>query len=396
MSPKGPPRLDLKTLGHPTGEGYPKGMTSWMRLVVLAALLGASFAPVRAAERAITTIPTVELSGLIRQSIPALSEARISVPSLSPNAGSPAALVVPAAFDTTKAQVLMDRVATIEAPSASKAQTETAQSPQQVIAAVNAVMKDFSADDIGKMSDSDIHSVSSLIMDQLAGRKNPSDMNAVTLLAQAKTNRLLAQRGKTVETLMNPGHTDMHPDDVSVTGTPDQARLVRPTPEAQRRTDFGSGKAPAIEKDTIFRHYTTADGFKAIMESNSLWNGFVPYVQLSRGTFKKTFREVSGLFFTLPHVSGDRVGVPKNDFTHYVDVVLPAKLPLLELEPGAIYLVPLAGATRDWVRDYYMKWTKGELPNTTYDRMIAQMDSEGGPGPNVQVPVKIVGSGKVR
>jgi hypothetical protein len=367
-----------------------------MKRIGLAVLLATISLPLNAVE--IKTAPVVQLSGLIRDAIPALNPSQIAVPTLSPNAGT-LPLVVPAAFDTTKAQVLLDRV-----PTASGRQLETAKpeplpaaSPQQVMTAVNAVLKDFSADDIAKMSDADVSAVSQLVIDQLQGRKSPTNMKAVVALANAKANALMARRGKTEETLMNPGHNDMHPDEILVQGTPDQARLLRPTTEPERRADFGGfRKAPQIEKDTVFRHYTTAQGYTEIMKSKSLWNGFVPYVQLSRGTFKKTFRDVSGLFFTLPKVAGDDVGVPARDFDHYVDVVLPKHLPLMELEPGAIYLVPLPGATRDWVLDMYLKWTRGELTTTTYNSMIATMDKEGGPGPSVQVPVKIVGHGRVR
>jgi hypothetical protein len=215
------------------------------------------------------------------------------------------------------------------------------------------------------------------------------------LLAAARADKLLALRGQTKETVMNPGHNDNHPDEISVEGAPEEIRLIRPTEEPPRKSTSWR-KPVAVDKDTVFRHYTTKDGYENILETQSLWNGFVPYVQLSPGLFKKTFRAVSGLFFTLPKVSGDTVGVPSREFTHYVDVTIPAKMTLLEVEAGAIYLIPLPGRARRWVRDYYTKWARGEGAENTYAKMIADLDKEGGPGPDLRVPVKIVGHGTVR
>jgi hypothetical protein len=377
-------------------------MKRWLGLSLILLVLGLPFVPARAVERAIETAPTslpaitplAQLGGLLSVSLPALSAQNLAVPSLSVEPGAASIPVIPAALDTAKAQILMERAAE---PAASGPADGAAHGPQEVVRAVNSVLKDFTADDISKMPTGDLHEVSQVIMDQLQGSTKANSLKAVAIIAQARADKMIARRAEPVqETLLNPGHGDNHADMITAKGVPEQARLLRPTAEPKRSKLYGGRPAPPIEKDTVFRHYTTAEGFKTIMESKSLWNGFVPYVDMSPGSYKKTFSEVSGLFFTLPGVKGESVGVPSRDFTHYVDVLLPAKLPLMELEPGLIYMVPLPGRTRDWVLNYYLKWVAGEQVNPTYQGMIAGMDKEGGPGPDLRVPITIVGSGKVR
>lgn len=371
-------------------------MTRWLRLSLSLIVLGLPFASARAVERTIETVPVslpaaaplAQLGGLLSQSLPILSAQNLAVPSLSA-----ADVVIPSALDTTKAQILMQRAAE---PAAAMSGPDVP-TPRDVVRAVNAVLKDFSADDLAKMPVGDLHEVSQVIMDQLQGSEKANSIKAVTLLSRARAARMIARRAEPVrETLLNHGHGDNHPDLITAEGVPEQARLLRPSSEPRRSRLYSGRQAPEIEKGTVFRHYTTADGFKAIKDSKSLWNGFVPYVEMSPGAYKKTFREVSGLFFTLPGVMGDAVGVPAREFTHYVDVVLPTSLPLVEIEPGAIYLVPLPGRTRDWVLSYYLKWAAGRPIDPSYQGMIESMDAEGGPSPDLRVPVKIVGSGKVR
>lgn len=366
----------------------------WLALPAWAAQVQEAVSPVAQAQ---APAPLAQLGAVLSQSLPILAAQNLAVPSLSPAAGTPE-LVVPAAFDVQKAQILLSRAAlTPGNPIPAERQDGAQRTPQDVIAAVNATLKDFTPEQLQKMPTEDLHGLSSVIIDQLQGQKTNDDSRGVALIAEARTQRMLERRGQPLdETLMNPRHTDNHPDDISVRGVPNAARLVLPTAEAQRENGFRSQKAVPIEKDTVFRHYTTKEGFDAIMGSKSFWNGFVPYVQLSRGTFKKTFRDVAGLFFTLPKVSGDSVGVPERDFNHYVDVLIPKGFPLMELEAGAIYMIPLPGRTREWVRDYYNKWTKGEEVPSHYRKMVAEMNAEGGPGPDLQVPVQIVGHGKVR
>ncbi|MBI3551924.1 MAG: hypothetical protein HY077_05345 [Elusimicrobia bacterium] len=366
-------------------------MTRLFRFIALALALSAAVSPIRAAERAVASVPAaIELSGLIRQSLPALSPAQVSVPSLSRDAGSPAALVVPAALDTQKAEIIMRLAA------ATPAATAQAHDPRSVIMAVNSVLRDFTPERLEKLSPADLHGLSEVILENMQGRTPKLSDRMAVLMASASAERMLAQRGSLKEKLLNPNHNDMHPDLISVRGLPQEARLVLPAAEPEGPKTGRSRKAKPIEQGTVFRHYRPEGRVDGILESQSLYSGIVPYVQLSPGTFRKTFKDVNGLFFTLPGVKGDDVGVPSKDFKGYVDVLLTAGLPLLELEPGLIYLVPLPGRARDWVRDYYMKWVRGEEVPSVYHDMISDLDAEGGPGPNVQVPIKIVRHGKVR
>jgi hypothetical protein len=159
----------------------------------------------------------------------------------------------------------------------------------------------------------------------------------------------------------------------------------RGVPETVKRIDAGG---------TVFRHYTTREGLDAILKENSLVNGFMPYVELAQALYRKTYRDLTGVFLTLPKVAGDRVGVPAKDFTHYVDLRVPRGLPVLEIEKGAIFLVPMPASTRGWVAELYRKWVRGEGLNPTYRGSVEDVERDGGPGPSLAMPIEIVGHGR--
>jgi hypothetical protein len=160
----------------------------------------------------------------------------------------------------------------------------------------------------------------------------------------------------------------------------------RGVPETVRRFDADG---------VVFRHYTTKEGLDSILKEKSLKNGFLPYVELARALYTKTYRDLTGVFLTLPKVPGDHVGVPATDFTHYVDLLVPAGLPVLEIEKGAIFLVPLPARTRGWVADLYRKWVTGGGMSSTYKSSVSEVDKDGGVGPALAMPIEIVGSGRV-
>ena len=253
--------------------------------------------------------------------------------------------------------------------------------PRDVIRAVNAVLKDFTPEALRRMPLEALHGVAGVILDQLQGRpKISGGGSAAVVLASASAEKLILRRGQPLrEITHNSGHHENHPDLTTVYGVPEQVVPVKPV----------EGK--------VYRHYTTEAGLEGILKTKSLRNGFMPYVQTAPGVFRKTFMDVTGFFLTLPEVGGYEVGVPRRaGFSAYVDVILPAGLPLFEIEKNAIYLVPLPDRTRDWLRNSYLKWANGGAVSDGHHEMIRRIDEQGGMGPEIEVPVTIVGYGKVQ
>ena len=242
---------------------------------------------------------------------------------------------------------------------------------------MNATLRDFTPDQIRGMPEDRLQALASVIMDGAAGSTPRADMAAVSLLSHAKAAKIERLRGKVEETLNNPGHTDSHADMMTVRGVPESVRRFDST-------------------GIVFRHYTTQDGLDSILREKSLWNGFVPYVEIARALYRKTYRDLTGVFLTLPKVKGDLVGTPAVEFNRYVDLRVPAGLPVLEIERGAIYVIPLPGRTRGWIADLYRRWVMGEGKNSTYARTIDEIEGDGGPWPALAVPIEIVGHGRVK
>lgn len=213
-------------------------------------------------------------------------------------------------------------------------------------------------------------------MSQAAPR---ADAQAVRVLAEAAEARLRPMAGRPAleRSLYKPAN-DRHEEEIEVTGLPEGARFSK------------------TDGSEVFRHYTTAEGLESIRAGGGLWNGFVAYVQRSSGLWRKTFKGLDGVFLTKPGVAGDRVGVPARDFPHYVDVRLPAGLPLIELEAGRIFLVPLPARTRGWIAELYRRWAGGGGASPAYEKTVADLDAQGGPGPALAVPVEVVASGQAR
>lgn len=334
------------------------------RLALLLALLVA--APVFGAQRQLARVelPAAPLAAQLNAAIPTLKALDLRVQAVAANDD----LVLPSVYRTARAEALLQRLQ--GAPAAAKpVEAAAPEAAKATIAQVNAALKDFTPEEIAKLPEDKLAAVARLVFDG-------THVEGLAALSEQAAGRMLAQAGKPMtETLLNPGHNDSHPDDIDVRGVPKEVRL-----------------AP-LPKDTVYRHYTTKEGYAEILKSGLLQNGFVSYVQLSRGTFKKLFRDVGGLFLTLPKVDGDAVGVPASAYPFYVDVVLPAALTVLEIEAGKIYMVPLPNRARGWVRDHYMKWAQTSEVNRTYDKAVVHMDADGGPGPDLAVPVSVVGRG---
>lgn len=328
-------------------------------LIALPARAGVVRVPAAAAAAG----PVAALGSLLTATLP-------SVPSLV----SAAPLPSPSMLDVSKAQALIARAQALPAPA--PAAVPAAAQPLQILEAVNSTLRDLTPDQIRDMPEAELQALASVIMDGASGREARADLTAVRALSKANLARVERLRGTVTETLHNPGHNESHGDMITSKGVPDTVR----------RYDADG---------VVFRHYTTKEGLDAILEEKSLRNGFMSYVELARALYTKTYRDLTGVFLTLPKVSGDHVGVPAKDFNHYVDLRVPAGLPVLEIEKGAIFLVPMPARTRGWVADLYRKWVKGEGVNPTYQRSVSEVEKEGGPGPSLSMPIEIVGHGRV-
>lgn len=342
-----------------------------VRHLLLSALLLCTAAPGQTAaitSRAAAQGPLVRLGALLG---PALGR----LPELAPPALSAASLIpAPAALQPALAEALILRA---EVPAAeASAVAPPAESARQTLETVNSVLKDFSPQDLKDMPVEKLQALASVVMDRLDGRLSGADsLPGVAVLSQARARKIMERRGKTTENLYNPGHPENHADLIDVRGTPERVR-----PVSDRR---------------VYRHYTTVEGQAAILASGSLWNGYLPYVELAPGVFRKTFADITGVFLTLPKVAGDSVGVPSKDFKAWVDIEVPEALPVLEVERGTIFLIPLPGRTRDWVVKLYRDWLSGKaLP--AHEQDTAFKVAAEGPGPELRVPVRVVGHGLLR
>ena len=308
----------------------------------------------------------------------------VASPSIPGSSGAPLSLPAPvpasnhALHDLSRASALLERARPQLAglAEAAGAKPVAPESAVKALEAVNAALKDFTPEQLRAMPEEKLTRLAGLVLDQASGKTEAADVEAIAELAEANLGRIEALKGKPLSArLINPNHTESHPDMVDVAGVPETVKAVE-------------------HRDVIFRHYTTAEGLESILKSGGLWNGFLPYVDLVRGVHKKVFKDLTGLFLTKPGVDGDRVGVPAKDFGHYVDVRVSPRLPVLEVERGSIFLVPLPARTRSWVVDMYRKWVSGGEAGT-YRTMVEGLDTRGGPGPDLVVPVEIVDYGKV-
>jgi hypothetical protein len=301
----------------------------------------------------------------------------LTMPSLGNASGPTVPQLSPghALHDPSRAAVLVERGAALTAPPEAAAPGDPV-AAVKTLEAVNSVLKDFSPDDLRAMPAEKLSGLAGLVLDQASGRRQAGDLDAVAVLAEARlaeVERLRAAPAR--EKLINPGHPDSHGDMIEAAGVPATVRSVP-------------------HEGMVFRHYTTAEGLKSIMESGGLWNGFMPYVELAKGVYKKTFKDLTGVFLTRPGVPGDQVGVPAREFTHYVDVTVPEGLPLLEVEKDGIFLIPLPGRTRSWFADIYRRWAGGGDAGM-YAQSAKQLDASGGPGPELVVPLDVVDYGEV-
>ncbi|HBL17846.1 MAG TPA: hypothetical protein DD417_14125 [Elusimicrobia bacterium] len=340
----------------------------------LCALLSAAAVPARAQRAVVASVaPLAELGALLRTALPPGTVLAPELP-LSPAGTLPSVQPTLPVFDTAKLEVLLQRSEPLRAaqtPSAAAALTPQAAS-LSVLSAVNAVFQDLSPDELRAMPVAELDHLAGLVFDQL--RPGPAAAPAaVAVLARARLRRLDAMSGQPMkETALNP---DPGPYEFDL-------RNVSGVPPAVRRLSEDEGSV-------TFRHYTSEEGLRAILAAGSLINGHTPYMLRIGRMVWKTFKDLSGVFLTLPEVGGGDVGVAKSPA--YVDLKVPKGLPILEIEPGRIYLIPLPGRVRRDLRERFLSWLRGEPVPPAEARELEKLGQEGGPGPALSVPIEIVG-----
>ncbi|OGS05562.1 MAG: hypothetical protein A3G41_08205 [Elusimicrobia bacterium RIFCSPLOWO2_12_FULL_59_9] len=215
--------------------------------------------------------------------------------------------------------------------------------------ALDSVLQDFTPETLQTMPVERLHALSALILEQLPGSRPAGTEDAlegVAALSEARVKSLLKRPGR--RSMESAPSEPYLPRLIHYKGVPKEARVMPPVPR-------------------IFRHYGTKSGVSSILASLSLWNGHTPYVRAhGEGLLFDVFTDLTGVFLTLPGVSKASVGVGGQKFPVFVDLLLSPRLPILEIEPGRIFLIPLP----------------------------ARMPPDA--GPKLRVPVEIVRHGRAR
>ena len=117
---------------------------------------------------------------------------------------------------------------------------------------------------------------------------------------------------------------------------------------------------------------------------------------MARGVYKKNWNAGTGAFLTVPKASHRSVGVDAPGETdNYVDVIVAEGTPVFVLEKEHIFVVPMKGNTRGWVRELYRKYKETGEVNPSYKNMVERIDAKGGIDELVgAVPIEIVGEGR--
>jgi hypothetical protein len=146
-------------------------------------------------------------------------------------------------------------------------------------------------------------------------------------------------------------------------------------------------KVIAHQGKIVLRHYAIPEIIATIRERHSIKGAFTPYVRV--GIRKEYFKELTGVFFTLPEVSPDLVGLATGETYDYVDIVLPLDVPLMEIEANRIYVVPFPKRHPGWIKELYQKFKEEEYVLPMYHAMLKEIDSRGGINDELELPVII-------
>lgn len=261
-------------------------------------------------------------------------------------------------------------------------------SPRKVLETVNAVLKDFKAGDIARLTGPELEALSGLILEPL-GLKEPAPrerLHGALVLSKRQMRKIAALEGKDPVETADPAALaaadlkDMAPPvPYDVKGLPWSFRVHQPS--------------LAAGPETLFRYYTRDDILANILFSGMISNGSLPYIEASPYISRKYFHDLTGAFLTLPGVDGREVGVGA-EAGRYVDLRLPPDLPVVQPSRSyPIYLVPLPKRIVSWRRELHERWLSGASLSDYELKNAIAVDEQGGPGPRILFPVEIIGHG---
>lgn len=351
-----------------------------MRALLLAAALLPS--PACAGDQASRAVPALGVLGAqVERAMPGLSPANLYVPGFAPLTAVQAADLklpasaapYPAAWNPARAAVLLERA---KAEGAMPAAPEAAEA-KPLLEKINAVLTDFTPQELAEMPAEELNGLIGVVMDQ------GGSFDALTERALPGAAALSRKRAALIKARLG-AQPEMDQPYPNVLDGHEVPRYTRDAPAAAR---FLEAPYP------VLRHYLSEDRLAKVAAQGVLGNAVLPYVQRTHGVWHDYYETLTGLFLTLPGVRADSVGVREHNAS-FVDVALSAAFPLLEIEPGRIYLVPMPGMPEKWVRDLYFKWIAGDRGALSYHGQLPRLEENGGPGPHLHVPVTVVGSSR--
>jgi hypothetical protein len=353
-----------------------------MSLALLAALLWPLHASAATMETIRALEPLASLGGRLERQLPGLGAQNLYVPGFTPLTHEAAAelklpessVPFPAAWNPLRAAIFVERsreagLLTSGPESAAPAKPEEA---RRTLEAVNSVLVDFSPEQLQTMGVERLRDLAAVVMDQIEPREALSEA-AVRGTASISHHRAALALGKRTHRpeLYSPysGANDGH----------ELPRYTRDVPDTVR----------IVDRPGVYRHFMDERRKGVVTKKGTLGNAVLPYIQKTHGVWQDYYETLTGLFLTLPGVPARSVGV-RDDNAQFVDLIVPSGFPVLEIEKGRIYLVPLPGKTESWIKDLYRKWVMGDRGALSYYTQLPRVEGDGGIGPRLRVPVAII------
>ncbi|MEK7388779.1 MAG: hypothetical protein AAB036_03690 [Elusimicrobiota bacterium] len=381
-------------------------MTRWILSATFAFLCMAAFgAPLQKAASGGVSNPLhmTVLGGALSQSISSLplgdhaALAKALFPATRPD-------VLPAAFSPEKAALLLRAaIAADGAAVAAAAQQQPRVKAARLLLAVNSVLQHVSAQRLETLSNEQLQGIAAAIMDQAAPARLSGagdSLSGLAALSHVRSEQLLSPGNRRVKRAALQEASPWSPALTGVSGMPSSARGLETEPGIE--VELG-GQSVAM-RPTVFRHYVADDDDLRRMQPDAsgfghLFNAISSYVRDKRTWFGTSaadvYKDLTGVFLTLPGVDPAAVGVPGRKA--YLDVRIPADFPIFELEKGRIFLVPLpAQFERDAAADFRKNADQGLQPPIPgeFQETLKLFNEDMIPGPALRLPVQVVGSAR--
>lgn len=204
--------------------------------------------------------------------------------------------------------------------------------------------------------------------------------------AQALAEHILANRGPTQETIINPWPEHLTKKGIERPFNHAENIEIRGYPSHIKKTET---------RDRVFRHYTySIETVEAIKANGVLVNGPRVFDEASPGLYHRSYLDLTGVFLTSRTVDAFTVGVgSRQGGMFYVDVKIPDNVPVLEVKRDQVFIVPLPKRNPEWVEQMYRDYKNGKAPESKYLERMREIEREGGTRARA-IPVEVVGFGK--